>query len=523
MLRFKTCAPLVGVLLLLNACANQPLRLYSETRDQQGQAVKKAWAEAEVDKVIAVQRENNVRLLAEQLAAEDRIALASRDAQILALVFGDNDAGSADPAQACAACTVAALNTSIGEDVITAAGSEAALTDWRDNQAELAKFKAAMADREKELRRFGFEMPSCADLVSGEASAAFAPWIAARPGMDGAVIKHALDTAGQRCQAETARVAEFDRKKTPFAAASRLGITRAMIAADAAAMEQLRAASLNARNAYRIAAADYADLAAQLGTNPSPDARAKVKQLAETVRARFDVILKLDDVFSAQFVAKEKRDAVGAFLGAVADTKAGAQPPADTGRAAMALILLPDLADHTRSWFADAKKPLLVPAVMRRNFEQLNLEAANRRIAAKQTRLALGQAKFDAQLAQAKAYLKARGSLSRLTPAALQAQTRKVDALPQLEDRRRIHEALGIYFDAKGRLDAEWRKADYKIMAADQEEQLSLAEVNVRQWQSLIGSSVDQMAQFGATGVKSEHVIGALNSVALLIIAAGVN
>ncbi|HEY0062001.1 MAG TPA: hypothetical protein VGC21_07760 [Telluria sp.] len=521
--RITTYVALLAALLLLNACASQSLRLYSEARDQQGQAVKKAWAEADVEKIIDVQRVNNARLLAEQLAAEDRIAMASRDTQILALAFGDNDVGSTAPVAACPACTVAGLNKSLADHIIAAAGIEAALIDWDLNRAALARFEAGLADRDKEFRRFGFEMPGCADLQAGTAATTFEPWIAAHPGFDGPTLKHAILSAARLCSEEEKRTVAFAATKQSFAPESALGKTQARIAADAAAMAQLRAASLAARNTYRIAAAAYTDLVAQLGSNPTLDARAKVKQRADELRAKFALLLQLDDVFGARFVAQEKVDAVGAFLSAVADTKQGAGPPADTGRAAMALVLLPELVDQTRSWFADAKKPLLVPALMRRNFEQLNLDAANRRIAAKQTRVALGQAQFDAQLAQARAWRKAQASLSRLTPAALQAQTRKVDTLAQLEDRRRIHEALGIYFDAQGRLDAAWRKFDYKIMAADQEERLSLAEVNVRQWKSLIGASVDQMAQYGATGVKSEHVIGALNSVILLFIAAGVN
>ena len=43
------------------------------------------------------------------------------------------------------------------------------------------------------------------------------------------------------------------------------------------------------------------------------------------------------------------------------------------------------------------------------------------------------------------------------------------------------------------------------------------------QWNSLIGTTVDQLADFGTTGIKAEHLVGLLNSLTLLWIGSGVN
>ena len=59
--------PMIGsAALLMSAvllCGCSSLRLYSETRDKQGEAAKKAWAEVDAKAVIATQRENLGALL----------------------------------------------------------------------------------------------------------------------------------------------------------------------------------------------------------------------------------------------------------------------------------------------------------------------------------------------------------------------------------------------------------------------------------------------------------------------------
>ena len=49
------------------------------------------------------------------------------------------------------------------------------------------------------------------------------------------------------------------------------------------------------------------------------------------------------------------------------------------------------------------------------------------------------------------------------------------------------------------------------------------AEANVAQWNTLITSSIDEMAEFGAAGIKKEDVLALLNSLTLLWIGLGVN
>ncbi len=189
----------------------------------------------------------------------------------------------------------------------------------------------------------------------------------------------------------------------------------------------------------------------------------------------------------------------------------------------MALILLPDLFDSARQSLADAKKPLLVPLLIRKNHEQLNLEAANRDIAAQETFVELGRAKLSALAEQASQLKRALDAIGPSSAEAKSARVADVGKLKSVEDRRRIFQALGLYLDAHGRLAAEVKKFDYKRDAAVHERSLSLAEVNVLQWNSLVGTTVDQLADFGTTGIKAEHIVGLLNSLTLLWIGSGVN
>jgi len=63
----------------------------------------------------------------------------------------------------------------------------------------------------------------------------------------------------------------------------------------------------------------------------------------------------------------------------------------------------------------------------------------------------------------------------------------------------------------------------FQRSAIGYERALSYAESNVTQWNTRITASVDQMAEFGAAGIKKEDVIALVNSLTLLWIGVGVN
>lgn len=504
------CTLLFGLITFLTGCSG--LRMYSETRDKQGATVKKTWGETKVEAVIAVQRENTAALLQEQLKAQEQVSKASRDQKIRSMLTASD--GNVE----------SLLVKPVASGVKTLAGSSEALEQWLINRRYDNDYANSRKDEAREFERFGFELPSCDDLKNGKANDTFAEWIASHKVTSGGFISGTLKHAKATCE-------DYKKGEAPLpipnavrvAVGGRLATAAASVASDEQALEDSRIKSLSARNAYRATLGEYDAAIAKTGNQDDPNARKKVQELAAKLKKNLKVVIDSGDQFGVKFLAQERRDSLNAFLAAVADTKSEEAPPAGSSRAAMALILVPDAFDNARQSLADANKPLLVPLVMRKNYEQLNLEAANREIAAQETLVALSRARLSAMTEQAIALQSALDTLKPISSDARNVKVAHVGTLKEVEDRRRIFQALALYFDAEGRLTAEVKKFDYKRSAVLQERQLSLAEVNVMQWNSLIGTSVDQLADYGTTGIKAEQVLALINSLTLLWIGSGVN
>jgi hypothetical protein len=87
----------------------------------------------------------------------------------------------------------------------------------------------------------------------------------------------------------------------------------------------------------------------------------------------------------------------------------------------------------------------------------------------------------------------------------------------------RLWRATAYFLDATGRLSADAGKLDYRLLALEHERALAYSESSILQWRTLIDSNVAQMVEFGASGIKAEHVTALLNSASLLAIAIGTN
>ena len=67
------------------------------------------------------------------------------------------------------------------------------------------------------------------------------------------------------------------------------------------------------------------------------------------------------------------------------------------------------------------------------------------------------------------------------------------------------------------------KTARTRAVAAKYETALGYAEANAAQWNALISGGVDQLADYGASGVRAEQITALLNSLTLLWIGVGVN
>jgi copper homeostasis protein CutC len=86
-----------------------------------------------------------------------------------------------------------------------------------------------------------------------------------------------------------------------------------------------------------------------------------------------------------------------------------------------------------------------------------------------------------------------------------------------------LYSALANYVDAVSRQEVKWRKAEVKRLSTYHEMTLAYAEVNLKQWSSLIDTSVQQVGDSAAGGIKSESITNLLNTIGIFYIGHGVN
>jgi hypothetical protein len=512
---------LVGVSMVLTGvlmgCSG--LRLYSETRDKQGEAVKDSWSKMDAKAVIIAQRENSARLLKEELDAQDRIGLAIRDQTIRRAAFG---------------WTGARLSKSVDEALSATVGDAAKFAEWakayQDQLDQTAKLR--FIGRRFEVR--GLELPSCELVMNSDAEirkstrAPIDAWNAAQTD-----TSRSLNQQYTALELQCKLVVDASTKAKGLEAGlgGELGAQLEVLSTADTELRGLRNRHQAARNTLLVAQAEY-DAAVATAT-ADPSAAAKVAAAADKVGEAIDALLKAGDAFSLKLVSEARRDAIDNFF-AVLATPEGQPFPKDASKAALALKIIPELSDQARTALATANKPLLVPLVMRKNYEQLNVEALTREIAAKETRLEIQRSRLELLRAKGWRLSEAKDAFTGVSATLVSAKLGDIDRAectePEttgskgcVDQRASVRSAAARYFDATGRLDTEARKAQYKAYGAMYEEALGLAEVNVLQWESLIGTSVDQLASYGRSGIKAEHILALINSLTLLWIGWGVN
>jgi hypothetical protein len=502
---------------VLTGCSG--LRLYSETRDKQGEAVKDSWSKMDAKAVIVAQRENSARLLKEELEAQDRIGLTIRDQTIRRAALG---------------WTGTKLGKAVDEALSKTVGDAAKFVQWadayQDQLDETAKLR--FIGRRFEVR--GLELPSCELVVNVEVEirkstrAPVDAWSAAQTDAN-----RRLDQQYRALEQQCSRVvgATTKAKGLENGLSGELGTQLGVLSTADAELRGLRNRHQAARNTLRVAQAEYDAAVAEATADPS--AASKVAAAADKVGKVIDALLKADDAFSLKLVSETRRDSIDNFF-AVLATPEGQALPKDAPKAALALKIIPELFDQAGTALADANKPLLVPLVMRKNHEQLNVEALTREIAAKETRLDIQRSRLELLRAKGRRLSEAKDAYTGVSATLVSAKLGDVDGAECTEpeatgskgcadQRASVRSAAARYFDATGRLDTEARKAQYKAYGAMYEEALGLAEVNVLQWDALIGASVDQLASYGRSGIKAEHILALINSLTLLWIGSGVN
>lgn len=490
----------VSISALLCGCAGA--RLYSESRDKQGIAAKAAWEHVDLTKMVNEDRENLRKVLQAQLDTQDKVSAAIRNFTLSAMLEDETVAKG--------------IQARVDEALRKLVGSNAT-QKMADSRKAHEALLAAQLKREVHASTFGLNglaVPDCDSIkIKDTAPQPVVDFINNADARRQAAVIGAIEGLREACLVQDTTYAGLGE---------RIGASVARAAADKAELERTRGASAALRQEYL--AAKLAHEQAIKSAAAPPETADKVAKAVERLGKAVDALEKADDAFSIQLLSKERLESLDQFVTTVTQSAADGKVPEGAGQAATAFILLPKLVDDARASLAAAKMPLAMPLLIRRNIEQLKLEGATREIALLETRVQLSMAIADAQYQQAVQLWRASTKLNTAGMAAVRTMpVATAFSSASRDQKEQLYHATAQYLDAINRLEAKWRKLEYQRIATFHEVALSYAEINLKQWSSLIGSAVDQVAESAASGIKSEDVTSLINSLGILWIGNGVN
>jgi len=399
-------------------------------------------------------------------------------------------------------------NTSMAK----AAAHHMAVQQWQDMQHE---YQAAWPP----ARLLGVAAPTC------QAMAAPQPYqqaLAAHP-TDTAEARKAklvatalLEDIRQHCQRDPAL------QPHPFASmggAMQVAWQRHAQLTQTLAAQQQQSTALVAQ--YKEALKAYQQC---LGADPTSMADT-TRQALSKLRKAAKALDQTQNALSAQFMAQQRLDSLNDFVAATTTGLEEGLPATQDHQAVLALVLFPKLIDDANAALRQARTPLALPLLIQRDQAQLALELTNREVASLQAQVRLSQLAVDATYVQARQLWLALSEFDA-------AKAEGVDpAKPTLAAfgtgsataKASMYRGAGLYLDAINRLEARRFKVEHQLTAASDELRLAYAEVNAKQWASLISASVEQVATAGAAGIKAERVSALLNTAGVLYIGKGVN
>ena len=481
----------------LSGCAS--MRIYDSERDAQGQAAKKAWGEVNLQEVIDGERANLNKLLAAELDTQQTLASAIRDHELRFIVRGRSVATG--------------LVARIDEKLSDLGATPKSVEDARPKEALWRASRQTILEIEKFFTSKQVAPPTCASLVAGATPDYLQKWFAKQDKRTRDDTNISLDALRTECAVAEVNVSSFGKA---------IGAAQAEYSALLAKLNKDKLGIRGLEDAYVQARTEYGEAIA--ATTPGKPLSVEVNAAAAKMEKAIGGLEMSSSPYAARLLAEERLKAIYTLAQTITETQPGKPLPENASSAAVALIVLPRLVDKMQTAMAEAKKPLALPLLIRQNHEQLNLEAAQRDIAASERIVSLSNELVQLLYQQANQLVIARNQLfqkevERLHPLSFQ------DALASGGQRQReaLFRAAAQYLDVVDRLDAESYQLRYKRIAAHHEKALAYAEVNAKQWESLIGTAVIQVADYSATGFKPEQIGNFLNTIGLFYIGGGVN
>lgn len=488
---------------VLSGCGS--LRLHSEAREKQGVAAKEAWAAVDLSGLVTTERANLKKLLDAELETQDRLAAGIRDHELKAMVGAKSlDEGLVQP-----------VNKLLGTVAQSANRVESSRENVKNFRALMSKLDAIA----EEWKAKGIALPTCEAVVNGPMPDKIAKWKKSATETARKELDLILDRQQKACKTPDAdNIAKAVYSNVGGAVATAVE----QYEADAKALKEIESDAAKRKSEYQDALEEYEKEVAK--AEIEADATGNVKKALGRLEKAVGALEAATDALSIQFLSKERLESLDKFVDAVTQAKGDGTVPDGANKATVAFVLLPGLIDDARKSLAEAKKPLALPILIRRNHEQLKFEAASREIEARQTKVRLSKEIVEVLYEQAVQLWMAARDLNNAKVKTLHGQ-KFTDAFKATgaDEKELLYLASARYLDVVNRLSARRYRLEYMRIATSHELSLSYAEVNMKQWQSLIGATVDQVAASSTSGIKAENVSALLNTAGILWIGRGVN
>jgi hypothetical protein len=527
----------------------ESLRLYSDKRNQQGIDAKTAWSKVDFKAMIAADRDNLNKILQAQLDLQDKYATAVRDHHLREILASKQDVKGA-------------LGSLIDGELAVLLGQgdiDKAVAGYLEQSSSAGQTRIAQA--KYLFSQAGMTAPSCADFAwkrSGARSFELVKPEELRQAYDKlAASKNPLDrrklaslNSGLVALMQGCASASGNMPYAAFDGLTGAALQQAMKTAEAdnKKLEDVRTQGKRLESSYKQAKDAYEKVAGRPGQAPAatpvqlPAAAASSgaqicnpvdaaglkesqKEVAEAGHKLCEAVLaieKADSALGKKFLSEQRLASIQALVDTVNQTRPGDPVPEGAGKATAAYVLIPGLLDEANAAIAAKKKPVAMSFLIKRNIEQLKLEAANREIALLQARADLSRLVVEGIINEAVLLWKARSNLA-ANPVLGARPMATVFDNASADEKVTLYSALANYVDAVSRQEVKWRKAEVKRLSTYHEMTLAYAEVNLKQWSSLIDTSVQQVGDSAAGGIKSESITNLLNTIGIFYIGHGVN
>jgi len=498
-----------------SGCSN--LYLHSEVRQQQAEAATKAWAEIEHESLFKVERENLAKLLQAEQETQQRLAAAKRDF-LAAAVTGPPGQGTGAPSRAVGEVVLKRATKSFSDLV----GSLDAYNKRLGVERQLEPEKKSVVGLRERLVKLDAPILDCSDLGGPPMALPekALKWLAS---LQGNVFEGAKDTLESLLEDCTKLASERKRLENNDPPA---GLLKAAIEQRDGDLRELA----SQREAFRTAKAKYdealkahaeAEAAAQAPAAGST-AAAKVGAAATQLRTAITALRGLNNAFADEFIASETLDGIDQSLTAIA---AGATPDGSK-KVVVFAVQAPALIDRYRAAMAEARKPLVLPLLIRRNAEQLQRDAAAADVKLLEAKVATSERIVNAVNTQAAALRRAIIELEeagRLQPATLTQPWAEALAASSGRTKQLLLSGTARYLDAASRLEGERYSLQYARLALDHERGLAYSEISVAQWGNLIQAGVGQLEAFAKGGINKDVLSDLAKVLGLFWIGHGVN